>query len=45
VLITPHTAGYGLYLDDRRFEIIVDNCRRLLAGQPLHTLVDQARWF
>ena len=32
VLITPHTAGYGPYLDDRRYEIILDNCRRFLAG-------------
>jgi hypothetical protein len=27
VLLTPHTAGYGPYLDDRRYEIILDNCR------------------
>src|SRR6266446_5891705 len=45
VLITPHTAGYGPYLDDRRFDIILDNCRRFLAGQPLRNLVEKARWF
>src|SRR6266851_4582425 len=45
VLITPHTAGYGPYLDDRRFDIILENCRRFLAGQPLRNLVDKARWF
>jgi phosphoglycerate dehydrogenase-like enzyme len=45
VLITPHTAGYGPYLDERRYEIILDNCRRFLAGQPLRNLVDKARWF
>ncbi|OLC38415.1 MAG: hydroxyacid dehydrogenase [Candidatus Rokubacteria bacterium 13_1_40CM_4_69_5] len=45
VLITPHTAGYGPYLDDRRFEILLDNCRRFLAGQPLRNVVDKARWF
>jgi phosphoglycerate dehydrogenase-like enzyme len=45
VLLTPHTAGYGPYLDDRRYEIILDNCRRFLAGQPLRNLVDKARWF
>ena len=37
VLITPHTAGYGPYLDERRFEILLDNCRRFLAGQPCAT--------
>src|SRR5207248_1104769 len=44
-LLTPHTAGYGPYLDERRYEIILDNCRRFLAGQPLRNLVDKARWF
>jgi phosphoglycerate dehydrogenase-like enzyme len=45
VLITPHTAGHGPYLDERRYEIILDNCRRFLAGRPLRNLVDKARWF
>src|SRR5262249_32451754 len=33
VLLTPHTAGFGPYLDERRFEILLDNCRRFLSGQ------------
>jgi phosphoglycerate dehydrogenase-like enzyme len=45
VLLTPHTAGYGPHLDERRYDIILDNCRRFLAGQPLRNLVDKARWF
>ena len=45
VLITPHTAGYGPYLDDRRFAILLDNARRFLAGQPLLNVVDKASWF
>jgi phosphoglycerate dehydrogenase-like enzyme len=45
VLLTPHTAGYGPFLDDRRFEILLDNCRRFLAGQPLRNVVDKAHWF
>jgi phosphoglycerate dehydrogenase-like enzyme len=45
VLITPHTAGRGPYLDERRFEIILDNARRFLAEQPLRNLVDKASWF
>jgi phosphoglycerate dehydrogenase-like enzyme len=45
VLITPHTAGHGPYLDERRYEIILDNCRHFLAGQPLRNLVDKTRWF
>jgi phosphoglycerate dehydrogenase-like enzyme len=45
VLITPHTAGHGPYLDDRRGEILLDNCRRFLANQPLRNVVDKSRWF
>jgi phosphoglycerate dehydrogenase-like enzyme len=45
VLITPHTAGFGPYLDDRRQEIIVDNARRFVRGEPLRNLVDKAHWF
>ena len=45
VLITPHTAGFGPYLDERRFEIVLDNCRRFLADRPLRNLVDKASWF
>ena len=45
VLITPHTAGYGPYLDDRRYDIIRDNCRAMLQGTPLRNPVDKTTWF
>jgi phosphoglycerate dehydrogenase-like enzyme len=45
VLLTPHVAGHGPYLDERRFDIIVDNARRFVAGQPLRNVVDKAHWF
>jgi phosphoglycerate dehydrogenase-like enzyme len=45
VLITPHTAGYGPYLDERRYDILLDNSRRFLAGQPLRNVVDKPAWF
>jgi phosphoglycerate dehydrogenase-like enzyme len=45
VLLTPHVAGYGPYLDDRRRDIIVDNARRLVAGEPLRNVVDKEHWF
>jgi phosphoglycerate dehydrogenase-like enzyme len=45
VLMTPHTAGHGPYLDERRFEIVVDNARRFLAARPLRNVVDKAHWF
>ncbi|MBC8120087.1 MAG: D-2-hydroxyacid dehydrogenase [Burkholderiaceae bacterium] len=45
VLITPHTAGYGPYLDERRYDVISDNCRRFVAGLPLRNVVDKSSWF
>jgi phosphoglycerate dehydrogenase-like enzyme len=45
VLLTPHTAGHGPYLDERRYEVLSDNCRRFAAGQSLRNVVDKARWF
>ena len=45
VLITPHTAGHGPYLDERRYEVLSDNARRFAAGQELRNIVDKSRWF
>ena len=45
VLITPHMAGYGPYLNDRRFQILLDNCRAFAAGAPFRNRVDKANWF
>lgn len=45
VLITPHTAGFGPYLDERRYDVLLDNSRRFLAGQPLRNVVDKSVWF
>jgi phosphoglycerate dehydrogenase-like enzyme len=45
VLITPHVAGYGPHLDERRFEIVLDNCRAMINGTPLRNVVDKQSWF
>jgi phosphoglycerate dehydrogenase-like enzyme len=45
VLLTPHMAGYGPHLNERRFQIIQDNCRAFANGQPLRNVVDKANWF
>ncbi|HEV2336403.1 MAG TPA: D-2-hydroxyacid dehydrogenase [Stellaceae bacterium] len=45
VLITPHTAGHGPYLDERRFGVLSDNAKRFLAGEALRNIVDKSRWF
>jgi hypothetical protein len=38
-------AGHGPYLDDRRYQIMVDNCRAFLNEKPLRNIVDKATWF
>jgi phosphoglycerate dehydrogenase-like enzyme len=45
VLITPHTAGYGPHLDERRFAILRGNCRAFAARTSLRNVVDKANWF
>ncbi|MBV9325588.1 MAG: D-2-hydroxyacid dehydrogenase [Chloroflexi bacterium] len=45
VLLTPHTAGFGPYLDDRRLAILLDNSQRFLKGEPLVNVVDKSLWF
>lgn len=45
MLITPHVAGEGPYLDDRREELFLDNCVRFNEGRTLRNVVDKARWF
>ncbi|MBO0710809.1 MAG: D-2-hydroxyacid dehydrogenase [Acetobacteraceae bacterium] len=45
VLITPHVAGRGPYLDERRFGILRENLRAFVEGRPLRNLVDKSSWF
>jgi phosphoglycerate dehydrogenase-like enzyme len=45
VLLTPHTAGFGPHLNERRYQIILDNCRAMVRGKPLRNVVDKANWF
>ena len=45
VLITPHMAGYGPHLNERRYAIIRDNCRAMIEGSAMRNTVDKANWF
>ncbi|MCC7368522.1 MAG: D-2-hydroxyacid dehydrogenase [Chloroflexi bacterium] len=45
VMLTPHTAGFGPYLDDRRRDLLVANAKRFAAGEPLVNQVNKALWF
>jgi phosphoglycerate dehydrogenase-like enzyme len=44
-LLTPHVAGHGPHLDERRLALTIENARRFAAGQPLVNVVDKSRWF
>ena len=46
VLITPHVAvADAADLAERRFELIAENLRRFLAGEPFVNVVDKAKWY
>jgi phosphoglycerate dehydrogenase-like enzyme len=45
-ILTPHTAAQaGAHLTERRYEIIAENVRHLLNGEPLRNVVDKENWF
>ena len=44
VCYSPHVAGVGPYLQERRTELLLENCQRFNEGRPLHN-VDKAHWF
>ena len=45
VLMTPHVAADGPYVEERRAEVFFDNCVRFDEGRELRNVVDKARWF
>jgi len=45
VVLTPHVAATGPYLNERRYEVLLENARRFSAGKPLVNVVDKAAWF
>ena len=46
VLLTPHVAVADAEdVAERRYELLADNARRFLAGEPLRNVVDKARWY
>jgi phosphoglycerate dehydrogenase-like enzyme len=45
VVITPHVAGIGPHIGERRQQVLFENIRRFLADEPLLNLVDKEKWF
>ncbi len=44
-LMTPHVAAAGPYLEDRRRDLLVENCKRFANGEELVNIVDKTNWF
>ena len=44
-LMTPHVAAAGPYLEERRRDLLVENCRRFARGEDLVNVVDKENWF
>ena len=45
VLITPHVAIYGTPYRDKWEALLIENCRRFAANQPLLNIVDKEKWY
>jgi len=46
VLITPHVAVRdGTHVEERRYQIILENARRFAAGKPLINVVEKQKWY
>lgn len=45
VLITPHVAAASLRVPQRHLQLLLDNVRSFVAGEPPRTLVDKSRWY
>jgi phosphoglycerate dehydrogenase-like enzyme len=44
-LLTPHVAVVGPYIPQRRLEVLCDNARRFMAGEPLRNVVNKELWY
>jgi phosphoglycerate dehydrogenase-like enzyme len=44
VIITPHCAAASPRVAERHLEVLLDNLRRFVAGQPLRNVVDKEHW-
>jgi phosphoglycerate dehydrogenase-like enzyme len=44
-ILTPHVAGYSPRIAERHLDVVLENVRRFVVGQPLINVVDKRRWF
>jgi len=45
VLLTPHVAACSVHIAERHLEVLLDNIRRFVAGEPLRNVTSKENWF
>ena len=45
VIITPHVAGCSPRIAERHLEVVLENTRRFVRGEPLINVADKRRWY
>ncbi len=45
VILTPHVAGFSPRIAERHLEVLLDNIRRFVRGEPLRNVADKQAWF
>ena len=45
VLITPHVAACSVHIAERHLDVLLDNIRRFVAGEPLRNVASKENWF
>lgn len=45
VILTPHIAGDGPYVQDRRIDVFIENMKRFIIGKEMLTVVEKKEWF
>jgi phosphoglycerate dehydrogenase-like enzyme len=45
VIITPHVAGCSPRIAERHLDVVLENVRRFVRGEPLLNVADKTRWY
>ena len=45
VIITPHVAGYSPRIAERHLNLLLENIRRFVRGEPLRNVVNKKEWY
>jgi phosphoglycerate dehydrogenase-like enzyme len=45
VILTPHVAGFSPRIAERHLNVLLENIRRFVRGEPLKNVVNKASWF